>query len=43
MCLPSLGVQEELYGRRSLFTLRDQQLLVQELFLPGLFNSCSVI
>jgi chorismate--pyruvate lyase len=43
LCLPSLGVQEELYGRRSLFTLRDQQLLVQELFLPGLFNSCSVI
>ena len=38
--LPELGAQAALFGRRSLFTLNHHQLLVQELFLPGLFELC---
>jgi chorismate--pyruvate lyase len=43
LLLPTLGAQAALYGRRSLFTLDNHQLLVQELFLPGLFDLCSGI
>ncbi len=38
--LPGLGMQAGLFGRRSMFTLDHHQLLVQELFLPGLFELC---
>lgn len=38
--LPGLGIQTPIFGRRSFFTLGSHQLLVQELFLPGLFELC---
>jgi chorismate--pyruvate lyase len=43
LMLPTLGEQKALFGRRSFFSLENHQLLVQELFLPGLFESCSGI
>ncbi len=36
--LPQLGTQPEVWGRRSFFALQQQQLLVQEVFLAGLFK-----
>ncbi|WP_337842916.1 chorismate lyase [Rheinheimera sp.] len=35
LALPQLGVQQQLWGRRSVFSLLQQPLLVQEVFLPG--------
>jgi chorismate--pyruvate lyase len=36
--LPTLGVQPEVWGRRSFFALQQHELLVQEVFLAGLFS-----
>ena len=36
--LPELGEQPEVWGRRSFFALQQHELLVQEVFLAGLFN-----
>lgn len=33
--LPVLGQQKELWARRSMFSVQQQPLLVQEVFLPG--------
>jgi chorismate lyase len=35
--LPELGKQPEVWGRRSYFSLQQHELLVQEVFLTGLF------
>lgn len=35
MVLPVLGAQQQLWARRSIFSVQQQQLLVQEIFLPG--------
>lgn len=37
--LPELGLQPEVWGRRSFFALQQHELLVQEVFLAGLFKS----
>ncbi len=39
--LPQGALASDIFGRRSLFALNGHQLLVQELFLPGLFELCS--
>ena len=36
--LPVLGVQNELWARRSVFSVQQQPLLVQEIFLPGVLE-----
>jgi chorismate--pyruvate lyase len=36
--LPALGEQPEVWGRRSFFALQQHELLVQEVFLAGLFK-----
>jgi len=36
--LPQLGAQPEVWGRRSFFALQQHELLVQEVFLAGLFK-----
>jgi chorismate--pyruvate lyase len=36
--LPALGEQPEVWGRRSFFALQQHELLVQEIFLAGLFS-----
>lgn len=36
--LPELGGQPEVWGRRSFFALQQHELLVQEVFLAGLFS-----
>lgn len=36
--LPHLGEQPEVWGRRSFFALQQHELLVQEVFLAGLFG-----
>lgn len=37
--LPELGVQPEVWGRRSFFALQQHELLVQEVFLAELFRT----
>lgn len=36
--LPVLGLQKELWARRSVFSVQQQPLLVQEIFLPGVLE-----
>ena len=36
--LPVVGQQQELWARRSIFSVQQQQLLVQEIFLPGVLE-----
>lgn len=36
--LPVVGEQQELWARRSVFSVQQQQLLVQEIFLPGVLE-----
>jgi chorismate--pyruvate lyase len=38
LSLPVVGEQAELWARRSVFVLQQQQLLVQEIFLPGVLE-----
>lgn len=41
LALGQWALAADVFGRRSVFALNGQQLLVQELFLPGLFELCS--
>ncbi|MDF3123732.1 chorismate lyase [Rheinheimera sp. 1928-s] len=36
--LPVVGMQNELWARRSVFSVQNQELLVQEIFLPGVLE-----
>ena len=36
--LPVVGQQQELWARRSIFSVQQQPLLVQEIFLPGVLE-----
>lgn len=38
LLLPVLGEQQELWARRSVFSVQQQPLLVQEIFLPGVLE-----
>lgn len=38
LLLPVLGPQQELWARRSVFSVQRQPLLVQEIFLPGVLE-----
>jgi len=38
LVLPELGIQPEVWARRSFFALQQHELLVQEVFLAGLFK-----
>ncbi|RVT47964.1 chorismate lyase [Rheinheimera sediminis] len=38
LILPVLGEQKQLWARRSFFSVQQQPLLVQEIFLPGVFQ-----
>ncbi|MCA1930203.1 chorismate lyase [Rheinheimera sp.] len=38
LCLPVIGRQGELWARRSVFSVQQRPLLVQEIFLPGVLE-----
>ncbi|CAI3792558.1 chorismate--pyruvate lyase family protein [Rheinheimera sp. MM224] len=38
LLLPVVGPQQELWARRSIFSVQQQPLLVQEIFLPGVLE-----